>query len=87
MEKLKVGQRIELVQILTDGTYTEGSMIPGTIRPVFNNGADWVGILPNSVEGELTLNFLAMISKGRYKEVRPIGAMIIKKIKKLVRTP
>lgn len=84
MEKLKIGQRIELYKILTDGTYPEGKMVPGTIRPGVDTAENkqLVCIRTNpAIDCPLSLSMFVG------KEVKPIGAMIIKKVhKKLVRT-
>jgi hypothetical protein len=86
MGKLKVGQRIELVQVLTDGGYkTKGILTIGSIRPVVNKDPEgsWVDIMPNRIKGD-SKEPLAMFTgiDSLPLEVKPVGAMIVRKLHK-----
>lgn len=82
MEKLKVGMRIELVQVLKHGGYGIDCMTPGTIRPTLNTSKRPImyQVLKNFKTWPLTKEPREFAVMGS-NEVRPVGAIIITKVK------
>lgn len=75
MEKLKVGQRIELVKILDDASYGDWVFKHGTVRPAEPFAREQVSglYIVLDEDGDCT------IMPG--ESVRSVGAMIVKKLK------
>lgn len=74
MEKLEVNQRIELFEILSDGGYDGGAFTIGTFRPGKVNQSGNINVLAED-------NFNDVLSMALNREVRPVGAMVVKKLK------
>ena len=78
MERLKVGQRIEIYKVLTDGRYPEKEFIPGTLRPGKVYAGAIIEVLPNSCFKPISM-FLDT-------EVELVGAMWVTKLKEPVQS-
>lgn len=75
MEKLKVGQRIELFEIISDGGYDRAAFTKGTFRPGKVNQSGNISVLAED-------NFNDVLSMAPNREVKSVGAMIVKKLHK-----
>lgn len=76
MNKLKVGQRIDVYEALTDGGYLE-DMPVGHWGGSICTGDGLVGVFCNHAS---PLN-MCTGENGTIKEVRKVGTMVIKKVK------
>lgn len=73
--ELKVGQRIDVYKVLTDGSYTGGAFTPGTWRVGYPLSPSFTEVIVDKKHGSKTL------AMEYHNEVKKVGTLIIKTIK------